>query len=346
MTASNFLNKKNLVTFFRKFLPLIGIAILIYLIIDIGPNKILSTFLLISPLNVLLSISLTVPLLLIRNFAWIKMQRLQRIHMSYFRSLKITLIGYFYGAITPGYLGQLMRIPYMKEETNEPLGKLFVNNIIEAVLRTFALYIMMILGALLLISRLPNALPITCLILTAFIIFYSMFIKKERGEAIFHFLIKILIPRKAKPFLTQFVNTFYKDFPSLKKLIVPFLLGVPTWIILYSQIYILGMSLDVEIPYFAFILLYPIANVISFLPITSAGLGTREAALIFLFSFYGVPPEKTMVISLAGYVFTDLLTGLCGFVVSVVEAKNNRIFSKKLGSKEETSSYLFRYHTF
>jgi uncharacterized protein (TIRG00374 family) len=70
--------------------------------------------------------------------------------------------------------------------------------------------------------------------------------------------------------------------------------------------------------------LYPIATTIAFIPITSGGLGTREAALIFLFSFFGVSPEKVLVISLAGYLLTEILTGFYGFIISIVEAINSR----------------------
>ena len=71
-------------------------------------------------------------------------------------------------------------------------------------------------------------------------------------------------------------------------------------------------------------MLYPIANIISFIPITSAGLGTREAMLIFFFSFFGVSPEKVIVISLAGYLLTDMLTGSYGFILLVYNSRGNK----------------------
>jgi uncharacterized protein (TIRG00374 family) len=114
------------------------------------------------------------------------------------------------------------------------------------------------------------------------------------------------------------------DFPDVKKLIIPFLLGIPTWIIIYTQIYILGLSLDIEVPYFVFLMIYPIANIIAFIPITAAGLGTREATLVFLFSFFGMPPEKAIVISLAGHILTDVVTGFYGFIISIFEAKDKK----------------------
>jgi len=317
-------DKRNLIRYLKKFMPLIGIIIFFYLIFDIGTDEIISTFLQISPFYVIIAALLTIPRILIRNFAWQRIQKIQKIHLGYFKSLKIFLIGYFYGTITPGYLGQLMRVPYMKEETKQPVGKLFVNSIVETIVHTLSLYCMMIIGAFLVIEYIPEAFPIACIVLIITIFIYWYFFKKERGEKSFHFLIRFMIPKKLKPYFMRFVDTFYSDFPDIKSLIMPFLIGIPTWIIIYSQIYILGLSLDIEIPYLVFIMLYPIANIIAFIPITSAGLGTREATLIFLFSFFGVSPEKVIVISLAGHLLTDMLTGSYGFILSVYDSRGNK----------------------
>jgi len=317
-------NKKNLTKFLKRFMPLIGIIILIYLIINIGTDEIVSTFLKISPVYILLAAVLTIPRILIRNTAWQRILKTQKINVGYFKSLKIFLIGYFYGTVTPGYLGQLMRVPYLKEETNQPVGKLFVNSVVETIVHTLSLYLMLIIGTFLVIEYIPEAFPIACVFLLVTILIYIFFIKKQRGEKLFHFLIRLFIPKKLKPLFLKFVDTFYNDFPDVKSLIVPFLLGIPTWIIIYSQIYIIGLSLDIEVPYFVFLMLYPVANIIAFIPITSGGLGTREATLIFLFSFFGVSPEKALVISLAGHLLTDVLTGFYGFVISVIEARTSR----------------------
>ena len=318
------LSQKNLLKYFKRFTPFIGIIILAYIIVSIGTDEIISTFLKISPLYVVFAALLTLPRILIRNIAWRRIQEVQKIHMSYFKSLKIFLIGYFYGSITPGYLGQLMRIPYMKEETKQPIGKLFVNNFVETIVHTMSLYCMMIIGAFLVLEYVPEALPYACVFVLVTFGIYWYFFKKERGEKTFHVLIRYLIPKKLKPYFMRFVDTFYTDFPNLKTLLVPFLLGIPTWIIIYTQIYILGLSLGIEVPYIVFITLYPIANIIAFIPVTSAGLGTREAAVIFLFSFFGVSPEIAVVLSLSGHLLTDVLTGFYGFILSMTETRDKK----------------------
>lgn len=315
--------KQKIIKLFKKIIPIIGIIILIYLIIEIGINKIVDTLLNISLLHVIIVIILTFPRIILRNIQWQYILKKQRIRVSFFKTLKIFLISYFYGSVTPGYIGQTIRIPYMKEATKEPLGKLFVNSFIETAVHGLSLYIMMLIGALFLINQYPQIFIGSCIFVGISLLIYAFFIKKERGEKTFNLLIKLFVPRKIRIHMNKFTDTFYNDFPRIIDYVVPFILGIPAWIIIYSQIYIIGLSLDIKISYFLFLFLYPIANVVAFIPITSAGLGTREATLVFLFSLFGVPPEKTIVLSLAGHILTDVLTGFYGLIISFFESRNN-----------------------
>jgi len=305
----------------KKLLPFIGIAILIYTIYTLDIEKIKNAFLSIKPIFIILALSLTLPRVLIRNYAWQLIQKEHNIKLTFFQSLKIFLMGYFYGSITPGYLGQLMRVPYMKEKTGEPYGKLFVNSSIESIVHSSSIYITMIIGALLVVETFPGVflIAIVWIIILASIIIY--FIKKERGEKLFYSLIKYLIPKKLKHNLNRFVQTFYNDFPKINRLIIPFILGIFTWIIIFSQEYIIVIALGLNIPYIWFLLVFPLANAAGFLPITFAGLGTRELAAIVLFStLFAVAEEKIFVVSLLGFIITDLFTGFIGFLATLTEA--------------------------
>jgi len=299
----------------KKFLPLIGIIIFIYLIYSLDIKEIGNAFLLINPLFLACSLLLTIPRIFIRNSAWQLIQKEQKITIPFFTSLKIFLIGYFYGTITPGYIGQLMRVPYMKEETEEPYGKLFVNTMIETIIHTLTLYGMMFFGALLVISTLPSLfiLTVTWVSILGIILFF--FLKKERGEKFFFTLVYYLTPHSIKKYLHQFVDTFYFDFPQIKRLIVPLLLGLCTWIIIFTQNYLIVFGMGLDIPYFSFLLLFPVANVAGFIPISFAGLGTRELTAVFLFStIFAIPEAQVFVFSLVGFIITDVITGFIGFI--------------------------------
>ena len=143
---------------------------------------------------------------------------------------------------------------------------------------------------------------------------------------LFNFFIRLLIPKKIKPHFHRFVNTFYDDFPRIRKLIFPLLIGLITWIIIFSQEYLIVYALGLDIPYHYFLLLFPIANVAGFLPITFAGLGTRELTSIFLFStLFGVAEEPVFAFTIMGFLVTDVFTGFIGFLASLTETRDKKL---------------------
>lgn len=307
----------------KMFLPVIGIILLFYLIYRLGIDNIIEAFLSINIAYVLLSISLTIPLLVVRILGWQLILHEQKINLRFFPSMKIFLMGFFYGIITPGYAGQLMRIPYMRAKTQEPFGKLFANVLTEVGLRTLPLYGMMIVGAFFIASSIPNLLYITVfwMVLISGIFFY--FMKKERGEKFFDLVLKYMIAKRFKKYLSSFTDSFYTDYPRLKTFIAPMLLGLCTWIIVFTQYYLVVLSLGItEIPYFSFLLLFPIANVAGFIPITFAGIGTRELTAVFLFStFFHVLEQDVFVFSLVGFLVTDVFVGMVGLLLSFTEVR-------------------------
>jgi uncharacterized protein (TIRG00374 family) len=306
----------------KKFLPLIGIAIFVYLIYSLGFEDIIDAILSIPPIYIVLSMLLTIPLMLLRNYTWQIIQREQKIKIGYMESLKILLMSYFYCVITPAYIGILMRVPYMKEKTGEPYGKLFVNSAIDSILHTLSVYVMMFIGSLILIGTIPNLFYMSgvWILFLAILLFY--FIKKERGEKLFFLLVKYFAPKKIKRHLNDFICTFYTDFPKIRRLIIPLLLGTLTWIIVFSQGYLIVLALGLSIPYLSFLILFPIVNVASFLPITFAGLGTRELTSIFLFStLFSVADEKIFVFTIVGFLIGDVFPGFIGFLLSLTETK-------------------------
>lgn len=317
--------EKEIFKYAKKFLPIIGIILLIYLIYSLGVEDIKNAFLSIHPIYIIIALSLTIPRLLIRNYAWQIIQKEQKIEIGYWKLLKIFMIGYFYCSVTPGFVGHVMRVPYLKEHTYQPYGKLFVNTVIEVLVRTVALYTMITLGVLISIQLsidISNLIFVWLIVVIITIIILLYFFEKERGEKTFLTLIKYFIPNRLKSDFQAFVGTFYTDLPRIKKLIIPFFLGIITWIIIFSQEYIIVIALGLKIPYIYFILLFPIANIIGFIPITVAGIGTRDAAAVFIFtSLFPVAGAEILVVSLLGFILTDIFTGFVGFLVSLTETK-------------------------
>ena len=90
---------------------------------------------------------------------------------------------------------------------------------------------------------------------------------------------------------------------------------------------------NVNIPYIDFILIIAVANVIASIPITIYGLGTREAALIGLFSAYSVFPENVIALSLFWFVLIWLFPSIIGAGVTLLENKSVKPTAQKKDAK-------------
>jgi len=84
--------------------------------------------------------------------------------------------------------------------------------------------------------------------------------------------------------------------------------------------YILAVGLGLKIPLTTIMLILPMANIMTALPLTINGLGVREAAYLVLFGFAGVGKHDAIAISLLLFAATALggLTGVVAFMTTAV----------------------------
>jgi len=310
---------------FKAMLPLIGIAIFIYIVRGIGTDKIVDAIVEIDPLLFLLSLSIFIPRITISTYRWKMIAHMQGIDVDLPALIKLNLIGLFYGTVTPLWLGDWIRIPYLREESNAPFGKCISNILIDQIMEFSSLFILAIAGSTLLFGRFHSLLFI---LVFFFAIFVSMaiFLKdKRRGKKLFNVVYRIIIPKKFRPIVESELNVFYEDMPSLKSLFVPLFIGIFAYILYFIQIYLIALSFSIDIPFITFILVYPVASLIGLIPITISGFGTREAALIRIFSIYGVPGSIAVAISLSGYVITMLIPAVIGGILSITRTRSAKL---------------------
>jgi glycosyltransferase 2 family protein len=93
-------------------------------------------------------------------------------------------------------------------------------------------------------------------------------------------------------------GTFGLSTPTLLKV---WLIGVFMAFLKVCVDYLFALSLDIHISYFWFLGLVPAIAVISYLPVSIAGLGVREGAYVLIFSQLSVAPENSISISLLGF---------------------------------------------
>jgi len=300
-----------------KLFPIIGIIIFIYIITDIGIEKIGSAFSLIPLEYFLLALLLFIPRWLLSSYKWYFISKKQKMDFKLFFLSKIFLITLFLGSITPGAIGLHLRIYYLKTKSKASLEKCLTNSLIESGLSLITGLLIAFIGSIILIELYPE-LPI--IILPFFIFYLSVFIvllEKRGGSKLFNILIRPFIPERYKTSIDKSVESLYQDIPKIKDMLIPFLIEIIVWIFAAIQVYIIAQAFLINITFYEFILISIISVVISnILPISIGGLGIREGAFVFLLSKFGVQSEIAFVISISGFLVKILIPGLIGLIIS------------------------------
>ena len=305
----------------KKILPVIGIIILIYLLSTVDISAVLKIFSDIPPFYAFLCLFSVVPIVISTNIQWQILLKKQKIHVSFFYSLKNIFIGYFYGFITPGGFGGYIRALYLKDESGQPLPKCVSNIITFNTIDFLSLLLLGLIGGFFLSSRFPLifvTILIVSIIVTSLFIF---FLKKKKSQVIFIKFFQLKIFSKLKDRLEDPIDTFFENLPSFKDIILPFSLSIFGWIIRFSELYLISKLFDIQVPYISFIFIISVAYVVESLPISIYGLGTREAALISMFSIFAITSEKIISLSLFWFAVIWLLPSVIGAIITTFESK-------------------------
>jgi len=305
-----------------KFVPIIGLLLFVYIIYSIGFEKIANAFVLI-PLHIYIIATLPVIIrVLIYGYKWQYISKKQNINLNFIFYLKITLVSMFYSLVTPGGLGWHIRILYLQKKSKIPIEKCITNSLLDSVTGSIVGLSLAFIGSLVLFNYFPGLSPIFLILLSINVLGFVLFIKKRRGSKLFNIFIKPIIPRKYRERFDKSIDAFYKDIPRLRDLIIPILIELIVWIIIASEVYIIGLafSIDSYISFPVFILIHTISIVaIGLLPISIGGLGIREGTFVFLLMAFGVNQEVAFVISLTGLIVKLLIPSIIGMIIAFRE---------------------------
>ena len=221
----------------------------------------------------------------------------------------------YIGLITPGRIGEFVKVYYLKSDKGISISKGLSSVLVD---RLFDVYLLIILGFIGIwqfgiLGELSNSflVLIVIVVLTPMI----MFNKQLMGKCI-RILYKVAVIEKVKGEIEENFGDFYN---WLQKLISPRLLvsGLLTcigYLIFFIQCYLIVIAMGLSINFITITLFMAISNLISFIPVSVSGLGTRDAILIFLFSLIGLEPELAVSYAFMIFITFFVAGGLIGAV--------------------------------
>ena len=307
----------------KKYLPLIGIGIFVYLLFKLNISNIFKEvsnadvrFLLIALFFVFISFFTS-------TLKWFIIARKQKINVPFYEAFKINVISGFYGFVTPSRLGSIIRVEYLKRFNKNRLGKGISNYIIEKILDVSSLFLLVLISSFVLRDMLSITYfhyALAGLLIVLFFVF--VFRDEERSRNILRFFYFKFLPKKIKETAKDGFYSFYEDMPERKYFVLFSIFNIINWLILYSIFFFIALSVGIKIPFIYFLLFMPITTFVGQIPITINGLGTREAVMISLFGFLGINATKIFSMSLINLVINGILPASIGMLLILRDKKN------------------------
>jgi len=137
------------------------------------------------------------------------------------------------------------------------------------------------------------------------------------SKTFFSFFAKILKKDSSlKVKVIEFHDQLYFFRKHPKVFFQSLLISIPVQALVAVMFFITSKAFDLHVGMMYFLILVPLIMMIALIPITIGGIGTREAAVVYFFSFVGITKSVSLGLSLLNLAF-GIILGLLGGVFYV-----------------------------
>jgi len=278
---------------------LLGIVLFIFILAGIDLSSVFSTVTKVSPWYLATAVVLNIPMVFLKSWRWHSLLKMQWVAYPLTQAFPAYLSGIYLGLATPGRLGELGRVLYLTGDKQLSLGRAFSS---VAVDRLFDIYLLLLVGGygLIAFSLLPEATILPVIVLTLLLASPLLLLSKRVGKRLIGLVYQTRLFGKLAEKIDAPVDEFYAGVDRLAnaRIILPLLITVAAYAIFFAQCYLLALSLNLPLPFLDIAVYMAVANLVALIPVSIAGIGTRDATLIALFSLQGINAESALSYSL------------------------------------------------
>lgn len=248
------------------------VLIFYFLLKFVGVNAIVDELLQANPVYIFYSFLLSLIFAVLSGLKLKMLVEMMGYRIGWIRCQKITFATYPLNVMIPSKGGDLVKSWSLRDimPVSQGVGIVILDRLIDLIL----LCLMSFAG-----STLINDIKLLILSLSAFLIGLSAMLILHKTNK-FNSNNRFFRHIKDVGYATRCLAYNWKYFVSI------FAIGILIWLGSVFQIYLLYLAVGQHVPFTFCIAVVPIAILIGILPITVAGMGTRDAALIYLFSTY------------------------------------------------------------
>lgn len=261
-----------------KFFKIIGIILLVYILSKLNYNEVLNIFKELNIFYILLYLVTFFIYFVLKVFRWYYLnKKLTNNDMTFIQALYVSIETLYLGFVTPGKLGDLLKLYILKEKFNIPKGQSLISYIFDRFQDLFYVSLFSCIG-LIIFFDLKNVEILLEIILFVMFIIY-------------------LLKSKLLSYACNRFSISYEYNINFKTEIYIFVINTLLFIFYGLQLFLLAKAINLNIDFHIIAFIGAITSIISLVPLTVMGLGFREGSYIVLLELYNVTKENAVILS-------------------------------------------------
>ncbi len=300
-------------------MPLVGLSVFALIVYRTGLHRILDTLSVIQLRDLVWAPLLVIAIMLVRGARWHYVIRSLGIEYGLARSATVWAIGFFASSVTPAKAGDIVRAVYLRNDTGRSLGEAFLTVFVD---RLWDLGFVLAAGTVsaLVFStryiRLPSA-PLVAGGVLVLGICAVIATRRTLVRALLKPVVSIMVPERFRDGLASNFHTFYDALrvhgsrPTRGVVMASYTLVC--WSLIFALAIYIARILSLPVRPGYIVLIMPVVTLVELIPFSIAGLGTREATVIYFFSVVGAGAAEAVGFSIVYVLIGTYLTALVGF---------------------------------
>lgn len=286
--------------FIKKYATyFIGFIVFLLIIGWIDLEKTMQILLNTNPVLFVVSMLMFIPMFFTKILRWKFIMDKQKIHYSVGKCSSMYLSALYIGLVTPGKVGELIRTFYLKRD-GVAFGRGFFSVFFDRFYDLLALLSIAYLGLFLFAEVFRTLIVFLTVVGLIGAAALGVFIlKKNTLGKIVKFIIARATPKKYRDDIENTAREFYKDIRILgpASLFYIVFLSFLSWFAHFIQVQLLAMSIGMDVSMIHIAFVVSVATLLSLLPVSLLGVGTRDASFVFLFAMIGITKEISVALS-------------------------------------------------
>jgi uncharacterized protein (TIRG00374 family) len=285
--------------------------ILLYLVVkDLDFKKLFTLMLDFPAWKVMFGLVLLVMVYLIKTLRWLSINSILDVRTGYSQLFVFFLVSGFLSAITPGRLGEFAKIWFLKKKYPVSLPLATSSVLLDRIWDVLVLSMMAVSSMILLISRFEF--QVWSILLIAILLLCSL-LAIIVPAIIFRPVLFLLRRETARQEVESVFGLWKKN--RFRFLLPGLMTSLAAFLLLALIPVLFSLELDAPVSYATSISAVSISNILSSIPVTVAGFGTRELVFTQVWGLNGYAPEVAISVSTVYFIITYLGSMLLGGIV-------------------------------